>query len=246
MKFLAPLVALLFAASTDAAFVPSSSRTVALRSTTARPLQKKHHVLHMSAVEGDEDKNSNDVFSKLPDFNMESFDIVKVRDNVMDGEFGTRGEVFAGAQFALLFCILIGGIPIVGDFLMVLLGPGLLAAGLGTLVLSVKDLGNKNISPWITPPSGGDLVTDGLYAQLRHPFYAGVLATMAGFSIVTGSANRLLLTGILFYALNVIAEKEEEELMDEYSGYKEYADRVPGRFFPNALLDQLPWNKKYE
>lgn len=189
------------------------------------------------------DFNVNDLLSKVPEinFDLKNFDVETIKNNLMDGTFGERGEVYAAAQFALLACIVGGGIPFIGGALMVLLGPCLMLAGAATVFLSVKDLGN-NLSPWSVPPSGGDLVQDGIYAQLRHPQYAGLAAFSGGFSILTGSASSLLLTGVLFYVFTLVAEKEEVELSKTYPKYSKYSNTVVGRFFPEEIVKQLPWN----
>lgn len=225
-----------------------------------------HHgslVRHMSAVGNDDEVKSqppsfdmDDMVSKVKNFDVEgllskapemnfdfeSFDLEAVKNNVMDGTLGERGEIYVAAQFGLLACILGGGIPLIGNVLMVLLGPGLMLGGAATVFLSVRDLGSNNLSPWAKPPNGGDLVQDGIYSKLRHPQYAGLAAFSGGFSIVTGSASSLLLTAALFYVFNVVAEKEEEELGDKYPQYDSYANNVVGRFFPEEITKQLPWN----
>jgi protein-S-isoprenylcysteine O-methyltransferase Ste14 len=174
----------------------------------------------------------------------QSLDLDTIKDNVMGGgQFGERGEAYFAAQAVVMLCVVLGGIPLVGDFLMLLLGPGLLLAGLGVAVISVKDLGSS-LSPWPKPASTGELKTDGLYAYVRHPMYAGALAACAGLSIVTGSATRLLLTAVLLYVLDVKSDYEEAQLIEAYPGYKSYQAEVTNKFFPQAILDQMPWMNK--
>lgn len=50
---------------------------------------------------------------------------------------------------------------------------------------------------------------------------------MAGFSVATGSAPRLLLTAALFYALDVKSDYEEKELAKEFLEYEAYKEAVP-------------------
>lgn len=183
-----------------------------------------------------QDKVQNFDISSL----MEAFD--KAKDNALSGDVGERGELYFFAQAALILCVLGGGIPFIGDFLMLLLGPGLLVLGLGVVVVSVTDLGTS-LSPW-PKPSGEGLRTDGLYSKLRHPMYAGALAACAGLSIVTGSASRLLLTALLLYVLEVKSDFEEAQLREAYPEYAEYASRVKNKFFPQEVLDALPWTKE--
>jgi protein-S-isoprenylcysteine O-methyltransferase Ste14 len=112
-------------------------------------------------------------------------------------------------------------------------------AGAAAAILGVVDMGSS-LSPWPVP-TGDDLVTDGIYSQMRHPIYAGLLAIMAGFSVVTGSAPRLLLTAALWYLLDLKSDYEEKQLVKEFAEYSSYREAVPGKFFPQAILAILPW-----
>lgn len=159
--------------------------------------------------------------------------------NTLNGEFGTRGEAYVAAQVFLVLCILFGGLPILGDVLNLLCGPLLMIAGAAAAILGVVDMGSS-LSPWPVP-TGDDLVTDGIYSQMRHPIYAGLLAIMAGFSVVTGSAPRLLLTAALWYLLDLKSDYEEKQLVKEFAEYSSYREAVPGKFFPQAILAILPW-----
>jgi len=173
-----------------------------------------------------------------------SLDFESIRRNILDGDIGERGEEYALVQFFLIACVLIGGIPLVGDFAMLLFGPGAFLGGLAVLVLGVTQLGG-NLSPWPIPAPGGTLVTSGIYEKVRHPIYAGLLATLIGISIISGSATRLVLTGLFFYAVNTKVDQEEEMLTDKFGyQYEQYQKDVPGKYFPQEILNELPWSKQ--
>jgi protein-S-isoprenylcysteine O-methyltransferase Ste14 len=160
----------------------------------------------------------------------DNFDQIKA--NVMEGEFLKRGEEWFATQAFLVLCIIFGGVPVIGNTLMLLGGPGLLLAGVYVLLVSVSDMGGS-LSPWLKPPASpeSELITSGLFAKMRHPVYSGLLSTMAGLSLLSGSADRLLLTGILFYVLDVKSAKEEQAMLEQYgSDYSNYMVR------PNLLL----------
>jgi protein-S-isoprenylcysteine O-methyltransferase Ste14 len=165
-----------------------------------------------------------------------------IKANLQQGTLGSRGESYTIAQFALLACILGGGIPILGDALMLLLGPGLLIAGAAVVLISFNDLGDA-LSPWPVPSENG-IKTGGLYSEMRHPMYAGSLAACAGLSIITGSATRLLLTAALLYMLDIKSDYEEKELVMKYPDYDKYQATVRSKFFPDTLMRQLPWTKE--
>lgn len=166
----------------------------------------------------------------------------QIRDNVFAGELGERGEVYVVVQVFLGLCILGGGIPVVGNLVTFILGPGLLLAGAAIMALSVNDLGAA-LSPWPVPVSSvdGELKTDGLFAEMRHPIYAGLLYACMGLSITTGSAIRLLLTAVFLYALDVKSDFEEGELMKKYPEYGAYKEKVTNKFIPETLISILPW-----
>ena len=155
-----------------------------------------------------------------------NYDIAKVVDNT-NGDVGQRGEAYFLAQAALIVCIVIGGVPIVGGPLQAVLGPLLLVSGLLIGVLSVVDLGSDSLSPYPKPLDSGNLKTTGVYAQMRHPMYTAVMTVMLGLSVVTNSADRLLLTTFLYFVLEVKSDKEEIFLTEFYgSDYTAYQVRT--------------------
>jgi protein-S-isoprenylcysteine O-methyltransferase Ste14 len=226
----------------DEADVPFASRKV---SSAAEP----EGGLDLSAVTSKIQGAFNDFDFDLS--GLQSLDLDNLRSRVVgEGNWGERGEAYFAAQAAVLLCVVLGGIPVVGDALMLLLGPGLLLAGLATLALSFRDLGDS-LSPWPVPASAEEgntgLKTGGLYAYVRHPMYAGLLAACAGLSIVSGSAVRLLLTAALLYVLEVKSDYEEGELAKAFGAeYERYRASVTNKFFPQEVLDKMPWMNKGE
>lgn len=209
-------------------------------------LYKPTSVLRVSSGD-DESKPFNLNFAdKLSNIDYDEVlrNVEAIKANTMEGEVGSRGEIYTIAQAFILLCILGGGVPLIGDQLTTLVGPGLFLSGVAVMVLAVSDLGTA-LTPWPVPPQGDTgLKTQGIYGLIRHPLYAGILASMAGLSIISGSANRLLLTAILLYSLDIKAEYEEQEMTKKYSGYESYKETVTGKFFPAELAAAMPWNKK--
>lgn len=83
-------------------------------------------------------------------------------------------------------------------------------------------------------------MTGGIYSYLRHPMYAGLLAVMVGGSVVTESAMRLILTGLLYVSLDLKSGFEEERLGEIYGEeYEVYKREVTGKFFPMGLVNSI-------
>lgn len=166
----------------------------------------------------------------------------RIRDNLTSGNVGSRGEVYFVAQVALILCVLYGTIPMLGDLLTFVLGPCTLLLGIVTAVLGLKDLGASNLSPWPKVPEteNASLITNGIYGEVRHPIYAGLLATCLGFSVWTGSAMRVVLTFMLYYLLDLKSDFEEKSLSDKFgNSYVQYQYEVRGKFVPHQLEDVI-------
>jgi protein-S-isoprenylcysteine O-methyltransferase Ste14 len=211
----------------------------------ARPARTTHHSVLAAPLASLKIKSDFDVAEYVQSFDPSSItdNLDIVRQNTMEGEVGSRGEVYVALQAVVLLAILVGSVPVIGDALMMFLGPALMVGGLGTCVFSVTDLG-KSLSPWPTTTSTTELTTDGLFSQVRHPIYAGLLAVSAGLAIVTGSAVRLLLVAVLLYILDVKSDFEEEELVKKFpDDYPVYQKQVTNKFVPQSLTELLPWTK---
>mmetsp|Transcript_15313 Transcript_15313/g.34216 ORF Transcript_15313/g.34216 Transcript_15313/m.34216 type:complete len:314 (-) Transcript_15313:46-987(-) len=168
-----------------------------------------------------------------------------VKTNVLSGEFGERGEQYVIAQFGLLLCIAIGTVPYFGDILALALGPALIGGSLVIVYRAAADLGT-NLSPWPVPadPSSddgsGSLIDTGIYSYVRHPMYSGLILGMAGLSMATDSATRLLLTIALYFVLDAKADFEEAKLIQTYGDeYVDYMFKVKGKLIPNAAISLL-------
>jgi len=80
----------------------------------------------------------------------------------------------------------------------------------------------------------GGLVTDGLYAYVRHPQYTGLLLLIAGFLVQWPTLITLLMAPVLIYAYVRLARQEESVMHDRFrTSYARYAEATPA-FFPPA------------
>lgn len=129
-------------------------------------------------------------------------------ESVIGGEFfkEERAEVVLGVQVfsVLLVHIVTGGLPVIGDAVNILCGPILMALGSAICTQAFLDKDSPK--------------TDGIYSHVRHPIFAGILAIMGGYSIITSSAPRLVMTAALSYALDQFTDDKETKLGKQTKG----------------------------
>lgn len=213
--------------------------------------EEVYNVKNDSDVKASEDGiDFSMITDRMKDLDVSVFSksLISVKENVLKGEFGSRGEIYFALQAGILLFVLIGNIPVIGDTILTILGPALVVSGVIFLVTGGLELGSS-LSPWPVPVDSKDskLIKSGPYQYVRHPLYAGLIAACTGIGIITDSAARLLLTALLVYVLNLKSEFEEQELINKFgSDYINYQTEVTGKFFPNDLLDLLPWTTKDE
>lgn len=116
------------------------------------------------------------------------------------------------------------------------LGYGLVGVGFGIVLLATFGLGDS-LTPSPLPREGGSLVTTGLYRQVRHPIYSGVLLIGLGLTVSNASLWRLVVLVALLGLFTVKTNIEERALRARYEGYADYALRTP-RFVP------MPWRRR--
>ncbi|HID48458.1 MAG TPA: isoprenylcysteine carboxylmethyltransferase family protein [Chromatiales bacterium] len=80
--------------------------------------------------------------------------------------------------------------------------------------------------------SHGGMVTDGLYAWVRHPQYTGLFLVITGFLVQWPTLLTVLMAPILLYAYVRLARSEERCMLEQFGdSYRDYLRRVPA-FFP--------------
>jgi protein-S-isoprenylcysteine O-methyltransferase Ste14 len=81
---------------------------------------------------------------------------------------------------------------------------------------------------------GHKVVSDGPYAVVRHPMYAGALLLFVATPLLLGSWWGLAMVPILVVLMGTRAVMEERTLARELDGYAEYATRVRYRLIPTV------------
>ena len=78
-----------------------------------------------------------------------------------------------------------------------------------------------------------DLITNGPYSFVRHPFYTGFMMRALGLTLTLPIYETKLLAIFTFAVMVVFVHKEEEQLIKQYKKkYKEYMKKVRWKFIP--------------
>jgi protein-S-isoprenylcysteine O-methyltransferase Ste14 len=133
----------------------------------------------------------------------------------------------------------LGVLPLpLGVYLVMATSSVLIATGAGLVAVG-----------WVTVYRGrGGLVTDGVYAYLRHPQYLGLILVVIGYIIQWPTALTLLMAPVLVAVYVRLARREDEELARSFGeGFVEYAARTPA-FIPWGSRRQwlLGWRAPVE
>jgi len=114
---------------------------------------------------------------------------------------------------------------------LLLPGFGLFVSGLVGLLASYRALG-KNHSPWTRPVAGGQLVTTGPYAFVRHPVYACYVLLGLGLELAVGSFLGVGFVVAAFIYYDLRTREEERWLRTSYADFDAYRRHVRGRLIP--------------
>jgi protein-S-isoprenylcysteine O-methyltransferase Ste14 len=79
----------------------------------------------------------------------------------------------------------------------------------------------------------GELLTEGPYEYVRHPYYAGFLLTSIGLVIALPAVETRILAVMTLAGMYVIVPREEQELINQYKKkYRKYMAKVKYRLIP--------------
>ena len=104
--------------------------------------------------------------------------------------------------------------------------------------LSIKTLlGFPEISPNRFPR---ELITEGIYARMRHPRYVQLLIALIGYALIANYLATYLAVALWIPGIYIIVQLEEKELRAHFGeSYDEYCRKVP-RFLTKLRGDSRP------
>lgn len=111
--------------------------------------------------------------------------------------------------------------------LMMVFGAALVIKGAWLGIAGVRDLGS-NRTPHPQPLEEGQLMTQGIYARVRHPLYSSLIHVAFGWSFLWGSAPALMVSLVLTVWLIAKARLEERLMREKFPEYEAYQQRVRG------------------
>ena len=106
-------------------------------------------------------------------------------------------------------------------------GVVLMSADVAVLFIVETELGGRRLVGQAELTRSGELAVRGLYAQVRHPRYLGMMLGVLGACLVAGSGQLWLVAALWWIAAMVIIRLEERELRNRFgAAYAAYAQRV--------------------
>jgi methanethiol S-methyltransferase len=104
--------------------------------------------------------------------------------------------------------------------------------GVIVLIRSIKQISARSFLGIKPESTESELVISGIYSQIRHPLYVGLLAIFLGYFFVSGTIGALIHLACLIVYLPIGIFFEEKNLISIFGGsYRTYQSMVPA-FFP--------------
>jgi protein-S-isoprenylcysteine O-methyltransferase Ste14 len=112
----------------------------------------------------------------------------------------------------------------IGGVLLAIQGGRFLSGGFRTL--------GSSLTPFPRPKAEAILVTGGVYRQVRHPIYTGVVFLLTGLGMLSGNLARIAVGGLSLIFFDRKAALEERWLTERFPAYADYRHEVPWRLLP--------------
>jgi protein-S-isoprenylcysteine O-methyltransferase Ste14 len=144
--------------------------------------------------------------------------------------FFHRGGVWVLMQSVLLATVILlaaffrGGafhpVAVIAGVVLLIIAAAVALAGAMTL--------GRNLSPFPKPGGEARLVRHGIYAVIRHPLYASMMAGTMGWALVWQSWPALLAAAFLIPFFLAKSRHEERYLREKFPEYADYERQVRG------------------
>jgi protein-S-isoprenylcysteine O-methyltransferase Ste14 len=102
-----------------------------------------------------------------------------------------------------------------------LIGPALVAAGLGLAVWARRHLG-RNWSSSVVVKEDHTLIRTGPYRHVRHPIYTGILLAFLGTALFIGEWRALLAFTLVVLSFVIKSRQEERRMRETFPEYEQY------------------------
>ncbi len=120
------------------------------------------------------------------------------------------------------------------------LGPHMFTTGPGIVVLVIAGVFRRHLQrqlhnsilfglPELAPERyPGRLLTEGIYAHMRHPRYAQIVVALLGWALLSNYVTSYVVVLIVIAAIALVIPLEERELAERFGAeYETYRRRVP-------------------
>ncbi len=136
-------------------------------------------------------------------------------------------------QVGLMMAVVITFYTGIYSTILVLIGFFVMFIGMGFNLMVRRELG-KNWVPLSRTTENQELVTTGIYSQVRHPFYLSILVLFSGVAIISQNLLGLIFFILFIAGLIIRMKKEEKELILKFGEeYIKYMNNTP-RLFPRV------------
>jgi protein-S-isoprenylcysteine O-methyltransferase Ste14 len=157
-----------------------------------------------------------------------------------DEEDSGRGGWWVVGQ-VLLFALFIGSLfaggppdDVPGIIFVQVVGVIVALIGVGVSIWAFRYHG-PGLTPFPKPTDGMELIDEGPYRYVRHPMYSGIIAFTLGVGLAY--ANPVTLLSSFAFTVFFMAKSgyEEDMLVKELPGYRQYRSSVPWRLIPFVM-----------